>query len=44
MTIKKVSSFAKLEDLGRVQLSKYFFLRDFRIPLNPPLKRGDFVT
>lgn len=29
MTIKKVSSIAKLEDLGRIQLSKSFFMRDF---------------
>lgn len=29
MTIKTVSSFTKLEDLGRIQLSKSFFMRDF---------------
>jgi len=29
MIIKKVSSIAKLEDLGRIQLSKSFFMRDF---------------
>lgn len=29
MTIKKVSSITKLEDLGRIQLSKSFFMRDF---------------
>ena len=29
MTFKKVSSIAKLEDLGRIQLSKSFFMRDF---------------
>lgn len=29
MTIKKVTSITKLEDLGRVQLSKSFFMRDF---------------
>lgn len=29
MTIKKVSSIAKLEDLGRIQLYKSFFMRDF---------------
>ena len=28
MTIKKVSSIAKLEDLGRIQLSTLFFMRD----------------
>lgn len=28
-TIKKVSSITKLEDLGRIQLSKSFFMRDF---------------
>ena len=28
MTIKKVTSIAKLEDLGRIQLSKSFFMRD----------------
>jgi len=29
MTIKKVSSITKLEDLGRIQLSKSFCMRDF---------------
>ena len=29
MNIKKVSSITKLEDLGRIQLSKSFFMRDF---------------
>ena len=29
MTIKKTSSITKLEDLGRAQLSKSFFMRDF---------------
>ena len=29
MTIKKVTSITKLEDLGRIQLSKSFFMRDF---------------
>ena len=29
MTIKKVSSIDKLEELGRVRLSKTFFMRDF---------------
>lgn len=29
MTIKKISSFDKLEELGRVRLSKTFFMRDF---------------
>jgi len=29
MTIKKVSSITKLEDLERTQLSKSFFMRDF---------------
>ncbi len=29
MTFKKVSSIAKLEDLGRIQLSKSFFMRYF---------------
>ncbi|KAB0626059.1 hypothetical protein F7P75_09050 [Acinetobacter gandensis] len=29
MTIKKASSLTKLEDLGRIQLSKSFFMRDF---------------
>ncbi|WP_257223375.1 MULTISPECIES: hypothetical protein [unclassified Acinetobacter] len=29
MAIKKVTSIAKLEDLGRIQLSKSFFMRDF---------------
>ena len=44
MTIKKVSSIAKLEDLGRIQLSKSFFMRELLIPLLAklcfsPLKR-----
>lgn len=29
MTLKKVYSIAKLEDLGRIQLCKSFFMRDF---------------
>lgn len=29
MPIKKVSSIDKLEELGRVRLSKTFFMRDF---------------
>lgn len=29
MIIKKVSTITKLEDLGRIQLSKSFFMRDF---------------
>ena len=29
MTIKKTSSIVKLEDFGRIQLSKSFFMRDF---------------
>ena len=29
MAIKKVSSITKLEDFGRIQLSKSFFMRDF---------------
>ena len=44
MTIKKVSSINKLEDLGRIQLSKSFFLcATSKIPLNLPLEKGDFV-
>lgn len=31
MTIKKVSSIAKLKDLGHIQLSKSLFMRDFQI-------------
>ncbi|OTG60179.1 hypothetical protein B9T36_06005 [Acinetobacter sp. ANC 4204] len=40
MTIKKVSSIAKLEDLGRIQLSKSFFMRDFQYPHPPPSPTG----
>jgi hypothetical protein len=40
MTIKKVSSIAKLEDLGHIQLSKSFLYVTSDIPHPPPSPRG----
>lgn len=45
MIIKKVFSIAKLEDLGRIQLSKSFFMRDFYPHPNPlPKGEGEIIT
>lgn len=44
MTIKKVSSINKLEDLGAYPTFKILFLcATSKIPLNLPLEKGDFV-
>ena len=40
MTIKKVSSIAKLEDLGHIQLSKSFLYVTSDIPHPPPSPSG----
>ncbi len=46
MYIKILSSIIKLEDLGRIQLSKSFFMRDFHplIPRLLPLGEGAFIV
>ncbi len=41
MTIKKVSSITKLEDLERIQLSKSFFMRDLYIPSSPAFSQWE---
>jgi len=45
MTIKKVFSFIKLEDLGRIQLSKSFLcVTRTLIPRLLPVGEGAFIT